>query len=69
MKAVIKCKHYKGNGYDYGLSGGVLSLCDKCERLLREQMREQDELEKMVGWKEHEQKMQVSKPTVREQVP
>ncbi|HIH17668.1 MAG TPA: hypothetical protein HA282_06020 [Nanoarchaeota archaeon] len=46
MKKELVCKHYKGEGYDYDLIGSVLLLCKRCERKLRGEVFEQDQIEK-----------------------
>lgn len=45
MSKNIKCKHYNGDGYTYQIFDGELSLCEECERCLREGMLEQIEIE------------------------
>ena len=45
----IKCKHYKGDGYTYKLKSEKISLCNRCELLLRLEMKKQEALERRVS--------------------
>ncbi len=46
MKEIVKCIHYKGDGFIYQIIDGEIRLCEKCEKLLRAGMIEQIKLEK-----------------------
>jgi hypothetical protein len=42
----LRCKHYKGDGYDYPIVGATILLCKNCERKMRKAVLEQDALER-----------------------
>ena len=42
MKSEIKCKHYKGDGYDYDISDDeILLLCEQCHLNLAGELAKQ----------------------------
>ncbi len=44
-KKEIKCEHYEGDGFTYWMWDCDLSICEKCEKYLRENILSQIKLE------------------------
>jgi hypothetical protein len=47
MKKMLKCKHYKGDGYSFRMKGQEIRLCETCYKMLLSQMKQQEKWEKI----------------------
>ena len=44
---MLKCKHYKGDGYSFRMKGQEIRLCETCYKMLLSQMKQQEKWEKI----------------------